>query len=286
MLPPDPPDRQGHRDRPRHRGDRRRLQDLDHDVPAPEGCTGPSRSTTRCTSTAATAARNSARTARRSTSATPGRSSCPGCTAGRRPRLGSRAPVRVRHLHRPLVRPGPLPPRRNGQVLLGYTCLRWGEATALRLCDIDLGRRRIDVRRAFSDVGGKIVLGTPESHNSPGPSHCPRFLARRAWPPSSWARTLTTSCSPPLRGSMVRLSNWRQAVFLPRPEKKPGSATGSAFTTCGTPPLLSWSRRAIHPRCCKRSSAMPASRPPSTCTGTCTPATWTSTQTASTIAAH
>lgn len=49
-------------------------------------------------------------------------------------------------------------------LVLGYTGLRWGEATALRVCDIDFARRRIDVRRAFSDVGGKIVLGTPKSH--------------------------------------------------------------------------------------------------------------------------
>jgi integrase len=35
-------------------------------------------------------------------------------------------------------------------LLLGYTGLRWGEATALRVCDIDLARRRIDVRRARS----------------------------------------------------------------------------------------------------------------------------------------
>jgi hypothetical protein len=27
------------------------------------------------------------------------------------------------------------------------------EATALRVCDIDFERRRVDVRRAFSDVG-------------------------------------------------------------------------------------------------------------------------------------
>ena len=36
-------------------------------------------------------------------------------------------------------------------LLLGYTGLRWGEATALRVRDIDLNRRRIDVRRAFSE---------------------------------------------------------------------------------------------------------------------------------------
>ena len=50
--------------------------------------------------------------------------------------------------------------------LFGYTGLRWGEATALRVCDIDLARRRIDVRRAFSDVGGRVILGTPKSHQS------------------------------------------------------------------------------------------------------------------------
>ena len=74
--------------------------------------------------------------------------------------------------------------------MLGYTGLRWGEATALRVCDIDFGRRRIDVRRAFSDVRGKIMLGTPKSHLArtvplPG-SSLPN------WPPPSTTRTLTT----------------------------------------------------------------------------------------------
>src|SRR6202042_3170855 len=62
-------------------------------------------------------------------------------------------------------------------LLLAYTGLRWGEATALRVCDIDLDRRRIDVSRAFSDVGGRVVLGTPKSHQSRAVP-IPRFLAR------------------------------------------------------------------------------------------------------------
>jgi integrase len=41
-------------------------------------------------------------------------------------------------------------PWRAFVLTLGYTGLRWGEATALRVCDIDLARRRIDVGRAFS----------------------------------------------------------------------------------------------------------------------------------------
>jgi integrase len=51
-------------------------------------------------------------------------------------------------------------------LVLGYTGLRWGEATALRVCDIGLSRRRIDVSRAYFDVWGTLVLGTPKSHNS------------------------------------------------------------------------------------------------------------------------
>jgi integrase len=62
-------------------------------------------------------------------------------------------------------------------VVLGYTGLRWGEATALRVCDIDLARRRVNLRRAFSDVGGHVVLGTPKSHQS-RTVPVPRFLAR------------------------------------------------------------------------------------------------------------
>ncbi len=61
-------------------------------------------------------------------------------------------------------------------LILGYTGLRWGEATALRVCDIDLDRRRIDVRRAFSDVGGRVILGTPKSHQS-RTVPVPRFVA-------------------------------------------------------------------------------------------------------------
>jgi hypothetical protein len=51
-------------------------------------------------------------------------------------------------------------------LLLAYTGLRRGEATAPRVCDIDFGRRRVDVRCAFSDVGGHIIPGTPKSHQS------------------------------------------------------------------------------------------------------------------------
>jgi len=100
---------------------------------------------------------------------------------------------------------------------LGYTGLRWGEATALRVCDIDLSRHRIDVRRAFSDVGGTIVLGTPKSHHG-RTVPLPRFLAAELADVTQAKKSddlvFTTAT-----GTVLRLSNWRRAVFLPAREQ-------------------------------------------------------------------
>ena len=98
-------------------------------------------------------------------------------------------------------------------LVLGYIGLRWGEATALRACDIDLNRRRIDVRRAFSDVGGKLVLGTPKSHHA-RTVPLPRFLAAELAGHMEHLKPddlVFTTAS----GSVVRSANWRQGVFLP-----------------------------------------------------------------------
>jgi len=97
--------------------------------------------------------------------------------------------------------------------VLGYTGLRWGEATTLRACDIDLNRRRIDVRRAFSDVGGKVLLGTPKSHHA-RTVPLPRFLA------AELAEHIVNLDPDDLvfmtgSGSVVRAANWMQGVFLP-----------------------------------------------------------------------
>jgi integrase len=98
-------------------------------------------------------------------------------------------------------------------LVLGYTGLRWGEATALRVCDIDTGRRRIDIGRAFSDVGGRVILGTPKSHQSRTVS-LPRFLADEIT--AAVAGKHADQLAFTMRsGTVMRLSNWRRSVFLP-----------------------------------------------------------------------
>lgn len=49
-------------------------------------------------------------------------------------------------------------------LLLAYTGLRWGEATGLRVSDLDMLRRRLTVNENAVNVGGKIIVGTPKSH--------------------------------------------------------------------------------------------------------------------------
>lgn len=48
--------------------------------------------------------------------------------------------------------------------LLATTGLRWGEAVGLRVRDIDFDAGRIFVRENAPTVGGKIVVGTPKTH--------------------------------------------------------------------------------------------------------------------------
>lgn len=47
---------------------------------------------------------------------------------------------------------------------LAYTGLRWGEATALRVRNVDRQRRRAHIREAVADVNGTHHLGSVKSH--------------------------------------------------------------------------------------------------------------------------
>jgi integrase len=97
-------------------------------------------------------------------------------------------------------------------LLLAYTGLRWGEATALRVCDIEIGRRRVDVRRAFSDVGGRVILGTPKSTQS-RTVPLPRFLADEMAAAAAGKHADQLVSTMP-EGGVMRQTNWRRSVFL------------------------------------------------------------------------
>jgi integrase len=46
--------------------------------------------------------------------------------------------------------------------LLAYTGLRWGEMAALRVCDFDMLRRRVNVSRSVTESGG-LQWSTPKT---------------------------------------------------------------------------------------------------------------------------
>lgn len=65
--------------------------------------------------------------------------------------------------------------------LLSYTGLRWGEAIALRIRDVDMPRRRLSVRENAVRVNGNIIVGSPKNHSArvvPFPDFLSSELAR------------------------------------------------------------------------------------------------------------
>ncbi|MEY9853076.1 integrase [Leifsonia sp. EB41] len=59
---------------------------------------------------------------------------------------------------------------------LAYTGLRWGEASALRIRDVDTSRRRLLVVENAVYVNGSIVVGTPKTHERRSVPY-PEFLS-------------------------------------------------------------------------------------------------------------
>lgn len=49
-------------------------------------------------------------------------------------------------------------------LLLGYTGVRWGEASALRVKDVDLTRRRLHIVENAVFVRGEVIVGSPKTH--------------------------------------------------------------------------------------------------------------------------
>lgn len=64
---------------------------------------------------------------------------------------------------------------------LAYTGLRWGELAGLRVRDVNMLKRRLNIERTASLVDGKVQVGTPKTHRTrsvPFPAFLADDLAR------------------------------------------------------------------------------------------------------------
>lgn len=98
-------------------------------------------------------------------------------------------------------------------LLLGYTGLRWGEATALKVRDIDLIERVVHVDLAYSDVGGELLLGPTKTHQRrlvPLPGFLVPVLQEHLRGRYESALAFTAG-----RGTPLRMSNFRHKHFNP-----------------------------------------------------------------------
>jgi integrase len=100
-------------------------------------------------------------------------------------------------------------------LLLGFTGLRFGEAAALRVADIDLAGARVRVHRSVTAVGPAMVYSAPKSHQSRTVA-LPRFVAD-ALREHLQGHNPDALAFPDSRGGPMRLSNvrrrwWARAV--------------------------------------------------------------------------
>ncbi|HSM45328.1 MAG TPA: tyrosine-type recombinase/integrase [Acidimicrobiia bacterium] len=92
--------------------------------------------------------------------------------------------------------------------LLGYGGLRWGEAVALRWENVDVSRRRIEVEEAATEISGRLVFGSPKTHET-RTVIVPRFVIDGLGEPGEGLVFRAP------RGGPVRHSNFTRTVWVP-----------------------------------------------------------------------
>lgn len=98
-------------------------------------------------------------------------------------------------------------------LLLAYTGMRWGEAAALRVRNVDLANRRVRVAATLYEVNGKHAEGLPKGgkrRTVPIPASVADELRPLVEHRDQDARVFTTT-----RGNALRKNNWRTREFLP-----------------------------------------------------------------------
>ncbi|MGN6446107.1 tyrosine-type recombinase/integrase [Amnibacterium sp.] len=98
-------------------------------------------------------------------------------------------------------------------LFLAYTGLRWGEMAALRVKNLDLAKRRIEVEEAVSEPRGQLIWGTPKTHERrsvPFPSLLVGPLSVRAAEKAREDLVFTGT-----DGGVLRGTNFRPRFFEP-----------------------------------------------------------------------
>jgi integrase len=89
---------------------------------------------------------------------------------------------------------------------LSWSGLRWGEAVALRWENVDVENRRVRVSRSVTEVGGRLVVGEPKTHE-----HRTVIVPRFALPAGAGDGLVFTAP----KGGYLRSANFRRTVWLP-----------------------------------------------------------------------
>jgi integrase len=100
---------------------------------------------------------------------------------------------------------------------LAYTGLRWGEMAALRVESMDMLRRRVNIRQAVAEVGGKVMWSSPKSHERRSVPF-PKFLADELAALMVGKGREELVFTGPARG-VLRVSTFRPRVFAPAVEQ-------------------------------------------------------------------
>jgi integrase len=98
-------------------------------------------------------------------------------------------------------------------LLLAYTGLRWGEASALKVGRVDLHACRAHIVEAYAEDNGKLYLDTPKNHERRSVP-IPRFLVEELKPHIQRREDEELLFTAP-QGGPLRARNFRQRFFTP-----------------------------------------------------------------------
>jgi len=100
-------------------------------------------------------------------------------------------------------------------LLLAYTGLRWGEMAAIRARRVAPGARRIEIAEAVGVVNGRVVFGTPKTHQRrmvPVPAFLRDRLSERLAARQPEDLLFTSPNGAPLRGNNFRRRHFDRAA--------------------------------------------------------------------------